>query len=75
LAMSQPGTWSIQPDVVRSDGFDLITTFHVILTGGSWTRRTGITSRSWCAPLLMIGGARLVFPPEEETVEGVTARW
>jgi len=35
LAMSQPGTWSIQPDVVRSDGFDLITTFHVILTGGS----------------------------------------
>jgi len=35
LAMSQPGTWSIQPRVVRSDGFDLITTFHVVLTGGS----------------------------------------
>jgi hypothetical protein len=35
LAMSQPGTWSIQPRFVRSDGFDLIATFHIVLTGGS----------------------------------------
>jgi len=35
LAMSQPGTWSIQPHFVRSDGFDLITTFHVFLPGAS----------------------------------------
>lgn len=35
LAMSQPGTWSIQPRFVRSDGFDLIATFHVVLSGGS----------------------------------------
>jgi len=34
LAMSQPGTWSIQPRFVRF-GNDLITTFHVVLTGGS----------------------------------------
>src|SRR2546422_850011 len=34
LAMSQPGTWSIQQRFGRF-GNDLITTFHVVLTGGS----------------------------------------
>jgi len=33
LAMSQPGTWRIDPRFTRVDGFDLIATFHIVLTG------------------------------------------
>jgi copper transport protein len=35
LAMSQPGTWRIDARFARSDGFDLIVTFHIVLTRGS----------------------------------------
>lgn len=34
LAMSRPGTWRIDARFARFDGFDLIPTFHIILTGG-----------------------------------------
>ena len=33
FAMSQPGTWRIEPRFTRVDGFDLIATFHIALTG------------------------------------------
>jgi len=33
FAMSQPGTWRIDADIPRVDGFDLIATFHIALTG------------------------------------------
>jgi len=32
FAMSQPGTWRIDARFTRVDGFDLIATFHIILT-------------------------------------------
>ena len=32
FAMSQPGTWRIDPRFTRVDGFDLIATFHIVLT-------------------------------------------
>ena len=35
LAMSQPGTWSVQARIARFDGFDLFATFHIALAGGS----------------------------------------
>jgi len=35
FAMSQPGTWRIDARFARFDGFDLIATFHIVLTGGS----------------------------------------